>query len=150
MAKRLTKGRNVALVAVAALAPAAATAFLYFKPAPSTSVDKPEDPCPAKGLECRGKPRGGCVADEGKRDPTSKSFKASGCTAFCGDGVKQDGETAGNCPLDVHCGDGKRQLDESRVYMKVGSDDKKVVTYTKRIRECSKGTETYCEADCKR
>jgi hypothetical protein len=149
MAQKLTKGRNTALVAMAAIAPVAATAFLLFKPAPSKSVDKPEDPCPAQEKECRVKASDGCTMEEGKRDITSTKFDWSSCKGFCGDGEIQKGETAKNCPLDVHCGDGVKQLNDTRVIMRYDESAKKVTISTKKIRECAPSDATYCENDCK-
>jgi len=152
--KRNTRN-TIALTAFAAAATlSAAGVMAFYKGKAPVMVENKVDSCASAGNVCRGsapkKNDSKCDAEQGERTPGSPTFDWASCKGFCGDGIKQDGETADNCPLDVHCGDGKVEAYAKRVFMKCADDAcSRLETYDKVVKEsCNKRSGDYCAEDC--
>ena len=119
------------------------------KPEPETIMTQcpPAVTCPAKAVAGDGE----CEVEKGEHDFYSDNFAPQDC-GWCGDGIQQQWETREDCPVDFHCGNGKR--DRREVYGAVVETEVEgsVVRYslgTKTITEsCRSSSDDYCEEDC--
>ncbi|MDD5171446.1 MAG: hypothetical protein PHF60_00220 [Candidatus ainarchaeum sp.] len=91
---------------------------------------------------------GKCEINKGEHDTISR-FAPEDC-GTCGDGKQQAHETALNCPVDFHCGNG--EVDQGKTYpamVKVTDQSGVYVWGLVTITEsCDKADTNYCEADC--
>jgi hypothetical protein len=138
---RAYKRKNIGM-AVGSAAVVAAL-WLMHKPAPERL---PPQECPAP-ITCPAGPQQGgtCDVENGEHDPTSPTFDA--ICGTCGDGVRQPTETADNCPVDFHCGNGK--VDRREVYGAwVERDGAWSLDKIEITESCNQRDPAYCEADC--
>jgi hypothetical protein len=97
--------------------------------------------CPQPGERCN--------LELGEHDPHSSMWSPAKC-GYCGDNIQQAWETADNCPVDFHCGDGN--VNRGTIYgayiapgAQGGAYSLGTITVTE---SCTSGDTAFCEADC--
>jgi hypothetical protein len=138
--------KNAAALTIAAGTVAALVTFRSCKPEPEPPREcPPQVTCPAGPARGDGR----CEMDKSEHDPASPSFDPASC-GICGDGIRQQWETAENCAVDFHCGNGT--VERNRVMGGYVAPEQSGGVY--RLAEitvtesCNERDTNYCAEDC--